>query len=106
MARLVESGVDVRDVALSIATRSLPEGFPPDTPRARGVRYARRPMVARRRAAELHELRILQLAVDQPPHASLGLDAGPALLGHCSLVESRASGVARLTCSGWVHGLC
>src|SRR5437016_11260854 len=31
MARLVESGSDVRYVAFSIATRSLPEGFPPDT---------------------------------------------------------------------------
>src|SRR5437660_1916277 len=31
MARLVESGADVRYVAFSIATRSLPEGFPPDT---------------------------------------------------------------------------
>ena len=31
MARLVEAGVDVRYVAFSIATRSLPEGFAPDT---------------------------------------------------------------------------
>jgi LmbE family N-acetylglucosaminyl deacetylase len=31
MARLVESGADVRYVAFSIATRSLPEGFAPDT---------------------------------------------------------------------------
>ena len=31
MARLVEQGCDVRYVAFSIATRSLPEGFPPDT---------------------------------------------------------------------------
>jgi LmbE family N-acetylglucosaminyl deacetylase len=30
MARLVESGADVRYVAFSIATRSLPDGFPPD----------------------------------------------------------------------------
>ena len=39
MARLVESGVDVRYVAFSIATRSLPEGFAPDT-LAREVREA------------------------------------------------------------------
>ena len=39
MARLVEAGVDVRYVAFSIATRSLPEGFPPDT-LAREVREA------------------------------------------------------------------
>jgi LmbE family N-acetylglucosaminyl deacetylase len=31
MSRLVEEGVEVRYVAFSIATRSLPPGFPPDT---------------------------------------------------------------------------
>src|SRR6201981_3700959 len=31
MARLVEAGCNVRSVAFSIATRSLPPGFPPDT---------------------------------------------------------------------------
>src|SRR6476661_4859591 len=31
MARLVAAGCDVRYVAFSIATRSLPPGFPPDT---------------------------------------------------------------------------
>src|SRR4029078_9612314 len=30
MARLVEAGCDIRYVAFSIATRSLPPGFPPD----------------------------------------------------------------------------
>jgi LmbE family N-acetylglucosaminyl deacetylase len=39
MARLVEEGVDVRYVAFSIATKSLPEGFAPDT-LAREVREA------------------------------------------------------------------
>jgi LmbE family N-acetylglucosaminyl deacetylase len=39
MARLVDAGVDVRYVALSIATKSLPEGFAPDT-LAREVREA------------------------------------------------------------------
>jgi len=39
MARLVEEGVDVRYVAFSIATRSLPDGFAPDT-LAREVREA------------------------------------------------------------------
>ena len=39
MARLVEAGADVRYVAFSIATRSLPEGFAPDT-LAREVREA------------------------------------------------------------------
>jgi LmbE family N-acetylglucosaminyl deacetylase len=31
MARLVEGGAEVRYVAFSIATKSLPDGFPPDT---------------------------------------------------------------------------
>jgi N-acetylglucosamine malate deacetylase 1 len=31
MARLVEAGSEVRYVAFSIATKSLPDGFPPDT---------------------------------------------------------------------------
>jgi LmbE family N-acetylglucosaminyl deacetylase len=31
LARLVERGVDVRQIAFSIASRSLPPGFPPDT---------------------------------------------------------------------------
>jgi N-acetylglucosamine malate deacetylase 1 len=39
MARLVERGVEVRYLALSIATKSLPPGFPPDT-LAREVREA------------------------------------------------------------------
>jgi LmbE family N-acetylglucosaminyl deacetylase len=39
MARLVEEGAEVRYVAFSIATRSLPDGFPPDA-LAREVREA------------------------------------------------------------------
>ena len=39
MARLVEGGAEVRYVAFSIATRSLPDGFAPDT-LAREVREA------------------------------------------------------------------
>ena len=39
MARLVEAGIDVHYVAFSIATRSLPDGFAPDT-LAREVREA------------------------------------------------------------------
>jgi N-acetylglucosamine malate deacetylase 1 len=39
MARLVEAGAEVRYVAFSIATRSLPDGFAPDT-LAREVREA------------------------------------------------------------------
>ncbi|CAB4706809.1 MAG: PIG-L family deacetylase [Actinobacteria bacterium] len=39
MARLVEAGAEVHYIAFSIATRSLPPGFPPDT-LAREVREA------------------------------------------------------------------
>ncbi len=39
MARLADAGAEVRYVAFSIATKSLPEGFPPDT-LAREVREA------------------------------------------------------------------
>src|SRR3954467_5517292 len=39
MARLADAGAEVRYVAFSTATRSLPEGFPPDT-LAREVREA------------------------------------------------------------------
>src|SRR4029079_14398059 len=39
MSRLVDAGCEVRYVAFSIATRSLAEGFPPDT-LAREVREA------------------------------------------------------------------
>jgi LmbE family N-acetylglucosaminyl deacetylase len=39
MARLVDAGAEVRYVAFSIATKSLPPGFPPDT-LAREVREA------------------------------------------------------------------
>ncbi|HET9544222.1 MAG TPA: PIG-L deacetylase family protein [Gaiellaceae bacterium] len=39
IARMVDAGVDVRYVAFSVATKSLPEGFPPDT-LAREVREA------------------------------------------------------------------
>ena len=39
MARLVEAGAEVRYVAFSTATKSLPDGFPPDT-LAREVREA------------------------------------------------------------------
>ena len=39
LARLVDGGTEVRYVAFSIATRSLPDGFPPDA-LAREVREA------------------------------------------------------------------
>ena len=54
MARLVESGADVRYVAFSIATRSLPEGFAPDT-LAREVRDATRELGIREESLTVHD---------------------------------------------------
>lgn len=53
-ARLVESGCDVRYVAFSIATRSLPQGFPPDT-LAREVREATAELGIAEEALTVHD---------------------------------------------------
>ncbi|MGH3035666.1 MAG: PIG-L deacetylase family protein [Gaiellaceae bacterium] len=57
MARLVEAGVDVRYVAFSIATKSLPDGFPPDT-LAREVRAATAEMGIPERLLTLHDFEV------------------------------------------------
>jgi LmbE family N-acetylglucosaminyl deacetylase len=57
MARLVEAGVDVRYVAFSIATKSLPDGFPPDT-LAREVRAATAEMGIPERGLTLHDFEV------------------------------------------------
>jgi LmbE family N-acetylglucosaminyl deacetylase len=54
MARLVEAGVEVRYVAFSIATKSLPDGFPPDT-LAREVRAATAEMGIPESRLNLHD---------------------------------------------------
>jgi LmbE family N-acetylglucosaminyl deacetylase len=54
MARLVEGGCDVRYVAFSIATRSLPAGFEPDT-LAREVRQATAELGVRDDALTVHD---------------------------------------------------
>jgi N-acetylglucosamine malate deacetylase 1 len=54
MARLVEAGAEVRYVAFSIATRSLPEGFPPDT-LAREVRAATAELGVAEAALTVHD---------------------------------------------------
>jgi N-acetylglucosamine malate deacetylase 1 len=54
MARLVEAGCDVRYVAFSIATRSLPEGFAPDT-LAREVREATAELGIREESLTVHD---------------------------------------------------
>jgi N-acetylglucosamine malate deacetylase 1 len=53
-ARLVEGGCDVRYVAFSIATRSLPPGFAPDT-LAREVREATAELGIRAEALTVHD---------------------------------------------------
>ena len=85
LARLVENGTEVRYVAFSIATRSLPEGFPPDT-LAREVREA---------TAELGI-----------PEALVNSGAASIPLGREATVEDAAGGIF-LLCSPWsnfVHG--
>ena len=54
MARLVEGGAEVRYVAFSIATRSLPEGFAPDT-LAREVRAATAELSLSEAALTVHD---------------------------------------------------
>ena len=54
IARLVEEGVDVRYVAFSIATRSLPDGFAPDT-LAREVREATKELGIPEEHLRLHD---------------------------------------------------
>ena len=57
MARLVEAGVEVRYVAFSIATKSLPDGFPPDT-LAREVRAATAEMGIPESRLTLHDFEV------------------------------------------------
>ncbi len=57
MARLVEAGVDVRYVAFSIATKSLPEGFAPDT-LAREVREATAHLGIAEENLEVHDFEV------------------------------------------------
>ena len=57
MARLVEAGVEVRYVAFSIATKSLPHGFPPDT-LAREVRASTAEMGIPESLLTLHDFEV------------------------------------------------
>jgi N-acetylglucosamine malate deacetylase 1 len=57
MARLVDAGCDVRYVAFSIATKSLPEGFPPDT-LAQEVRAGTRELGIPEANLEVHDFEV------------------------------------------------
>src|SRR5215510_12157175 len=57
MARLVDQGVEVRYVAFSIATKSLPEGFAPDT-LAREVREATAELGISDRRLDVHDFEV------------------------------------------------
>src|SRR3954462_13577311 len=70
MARLVEQGCDVRYVAFSIATRSLPEGFPPDT-LAREVREATLELGIRPENLTVHDFHVRTF----PDHRQETLDS-------------------------------
>jgi N-acetylglucosamine malate deacetylase 1 len=57
LARLVDGGTDVRYVAFSIATRSLPEGFRPDT-LAREVREATSELGISEERLDVHDFEV------------------------------------------------
>ena len=57
IARLVDAGVEVRYVAFSIATKSLPPGFPPDT-LAREVREATAEIGLAESALTVHDFEV------------------------------------------------
>ena len=57
MARLVDAGVEVRYVAFSIATKSLPPGFPPDT-LAQEVRAATAEIGVAESALTVHDFEV------------------------------------------------
>src|SRR5688500_2838454 len=57
MTRLVEAGAEIRYVAFSIATKSLPEGFPPDT-LAREVRAATAELGIPESALTVHDFEV------------------------------------------------
>jgi LmbE family N-acetylglucosaminyl deacetylase len=57
MARLVDAGCDVRYVAFSIATKSLPPGFPPDT-LAREVREATQELGIAEENLDVHDFEV------------------------------------------------
>ena len=57
MARLVDEGAEVRYVAFSIATKSLPEGFPPDT-LAREVKEATAELGIPESALTVHDFEV------------------------------------------------
>jgi LmbE family N-acetylglucosaminyl deacetylase len=57
MARLVDAGCDVRYVAFSIATKSLPPGFPPDT-LAQEVREATREIGIPEANLDVHDFEV------------------------------------------------
>ena len=57
IARLVDGGTEVRYVAFSIATRSLPDGFPPDT-LAREVREATAELGVAESLLDVHDFEV------------------------------------------------
>jgi N-acetylglucosamine malate deacetylase 1 len=57
LARLVDGGTDVRYVAFSIATRSLPQGFPPDA-LAREVREATSELGISEERLDVHDFEV------------------------------------------------
>ena len=114
MARLVEAGVEVRYVAFSIATKSLPEGFAPDT-LAREVRDATSTLgiPADRlcvhdfevRAFPEHRQEILELLIDLwqewPPDAVLQPSLGDIHQDHQVIAAEGLRAFKRTTVLGY-----
>lgn len=114
MARLVEAGVEVRYVAFSIATKSLPPGFPPDT-LAREVRDATAELGIPESALAVHDFEvrtfpahrqeILELLIgiwqDWAPDAVLQPSLGDIHQDHHVIAEEGIRAFKRTTVLGY-----
>ena len=102
MARLVEPGAEVRYVAFSTATRSLPEGFPPET-LAREVREATTELGIPEASMTVHDLEVRTFPerrqdILEPLIAALGRLAAPP--GPPALVSRRPPGPSAVAAEG------
>lgn len=114
IARLLDAGVEVRYVAFSIATKSLPEGFPPDT-LAREVREATHEIGIPPQGLTVHDFdvrtfpehrqEILELLIDVwedwPPNAVLQPSLGDIHQDHQVVAAEGLRAFKRTTVLGY-----
>ncbi len=114
IARLIEAGVEVRYVAFSIATKSLPPGFPPDA-LAREVREATREIGIAAERLTVHDFdvrtfpdrrqEILELLIDLweewPPDAVLQPCVGDIHQDHQTVAQEGLRAFRRTTVLGY-----